>query len=99
MPPAGALSGSGSANTVQPLSVLVVDDDAGSLLVAQAAVERSGHECLTAVDGQAYRNSAPRLGLIFPRGTLREERAPLSLQGIPYRCVLEWPEGLIPNHH
>ena len=50
---AGAPSGSGSLRTVQPLSVLVVDDDAGSLLVAQAAVERAGHECLTAVDGQA----------------------------------------------
>jgi signal transduction histidine kinase len=48
-----ALSGSGSPDTVQPLSVLVADDDAGSLLVARAAVERSGHECLTAVDGHA----------------------------------------------
>lgn len=33
------------------LKVLVVDDDPGSLLVAQAAVEQSGHECLTAANG------------------------------------------------
>src|SRR6476661_6893568 len=33
------------------LRVLVVDDDPGSLLVAQAAVEQSGHECLSAADG------------------------------------------------
>ncbi|MFF1881296.1 response regulator [Pseudarthrobacter sp. NPDC058196] len=33
------------------MRVLVVDDDPGSLLVAQAAVEQSGHECLTAADG------------------------------------------------
>jgi signal transduction histidine kinase len=33
------------------LKVLVVDDDPGSLLVAQAAVEQSGHECLAAADG------------------------------------------------
>src|SRR5918995_856324 len=31
--------------------VLVVDDDAGSLLVAKAAVEKSGHECIVAADG------------------------------------------------
>lgn len=31
--------------------VLVADDDPGSLLVAKAAVERSGHDCLTARDG------------------------------------------------
>lgn len=35
------------------MKVLVVDDDPGSLLVAEAAVERSGHECLTAADGNA----------------------------------------------
>lgn len=35
------------------MKVLVVDDDPGSLLVAKAAVERSGHECLTAADGDA----------------------------------------------
>jgi CheY-like chemotaxis protein len=35
------------------MKVLVVDDDPGSLLVAKAAVERSGHECLTAPDGDA----------------------------------------------
>ncbi|WP_284764449.1 diguanylate cyclase [Arthrobacter sp. efr-133-R2A-63] len=35
------------------MRVLVVDDDPGSLLVAKAAVERSGHECLTAPDGDA----------------------------------------------
>jgi two-component system chemotaxis response regulator CheY len=33
------------------VKVLVADDDAGSLLVARAAVERSGHDCLTAADG------------------------------------------------
>lgn len=33
------------------MKVLVADDDAGSLLVARAAVERSGHDCLTAADG------------------------------------------------
>ena len=31
--------------------VLVADDDPGSLLVARAAVEHSGHNCLTARDG------------------------------------------------
>ncbi|WP_284978494.1 response regulator [Arthrobacter sp. fls2-241-R2A-200] len=35
----------------ESLKVLVVDDDPGSLLVAQAAVEQSGHECFTAADG------------------------------------------------
>ena len=35
------------------MKVLVADDDPGSLLVAQAAVERSGHECLAAADGDA----------------------------------------------
>ncbi|MEZ2391137.1 diguanylate cyclase [bacterium RCC_150] len=35
------------------MKVLVVDDDPGSLLVAKAAVERSGHQCLTAPDGDA----------------------------------------------
>lgn len=33
------------------MKVLVADDDPGSLLVARAAVERSGHECLAAADG------------------------------------------------
>jgi diguanylate cyclase (GGDEF)-like protein len=33
------------------VKVLVADDDPGSLLVAKAAVERSGHECLAAADG------------------------------------------------
>ncbi len=33
------------------MKVLVADDDAGSLLVARAAVERYGHDCLTAADG------------------------------------------------
>ncbi|MET3172382.1 UNVERIFIED_ORG: diguanylate cyclase (GGDEF)-like protein [Arthrobacter sp. UYCu721] len=33
------------------MKVLVADDDPGSLLVARAAVERSGHDCLTASDG------------------------------------------------
>ena len=33
------------------MKVLVADDDPGSLLVARAAVERSGHDCLAAADG------------------------------------------------
>ncbi|KRE76634.1 diguanylate cyclase [Arthrobacter sp. Soil761] len=33
------------------MMVLVADDDPGSLMVAKAAVERSGHSCLTASDG------------------------------------------------
>jgi len=33
------------------VKVLVADDDPGSLLVARAAVQRSGHDCLTAADG------------------------------------------------
>lgn len=33
------------------MKVLVADDDPGSLLVARAAVERAGHECLAAADG------------------------------------------------
>ncbi|MDQ0118694.1 diguanylate cyclase [Pseudarthrobacter sp902506025] len=33
------------------MKVLVADDDPGSLLVARAAVERAGHDCLTAEDG------------------------------------------------
>jgi diguanylate cyclase (GGDEF)-like protein len=33
------------------VKVLVADDDPGSLLVAKAAVERYGHECLAAADG------------------------------------------------
>ncbi|GAB4098256.1 GGDEF domain-containing response regulator [Sinomonas halotolerans] len=35
------------------MRVLVVDDDPGSRLVAQAAVERPGHECLVADDGDS----------------------------------------------
>jgi diguanylate cyclase (GGDEF)-like protein len=33
------------------MKVLVADDDPGSLMVAQAAVERAGHDCITAEDG------------------------------------------------
>ena len=33
------------------MKVLVADDDPGSLLVAKAAVERYGHDCLAAADG------------------------------------------------
>ncbi|MHC6591681.1 GGDEF domain-containing response regulator [Arthrobacter sp. C152] len=33
------------------MKVLVADDDPGSLLVARAAVERSGHDCMAAADG------------------------------------------------
>jgi two-component system chemotaxis response regulator CheY len=35
------------------VKVLVADDDAGARLVAQASVERLGHECLLASDGDA----------------------------------------------
>ncbi|NUP59385.1 MAG: diguanylate cyclase [Pseudarthrobacter sp.] len=33
------------------MKVLVADDDPGSLLLAKAAVERSGHDCVVAADG------------------------------------------------
>lgn len=33
------------------MKVLVADDDPGALMVARAAVERAGHQCLAAVDG------------------------------------------------
>jgi two-component system chemotaxis response regulator CheY len=46
------------------MKVLVADDDPGSLLVAKAAVERSGHECIAAADGDAawelYRTHKPQ---------------------------------------
>ncbi|MEZ2389450.1 diguanylate cyclase [bacterium RCC_150] len=35
------------------MKVLVADDDFGSRLVAKAAVEQSGHECIVAADGNA----------------------------------------------
>ncbi|MBT2515351.1 diguanylate cyclase [Arthrobacter sp. ISL-30] len=35
------------------MKVLVADDDLGSRLVAKAAVEQSGHECIVAADGDA----------------------------------------------
>ncbi|MFC9351793.1 diguanylate cyclase [Arthrobacter sp. NPDC057013] len=45
------------------MKVLVVDDDQGSLLVAKAAVEQSGHQCLIAEDGdeawKLYRSERP----------------------------------------
>lgn len=44
----GGLDSSGA-----PMTVLVVDDDEGSLLVAKAAVEKSGHDCIVAADGDA----------------------------------------------
>ncbi|ELT45645.1 response regulator/GGDEF domain-containing protein [Arthrobacter nitrophenolicus] len=34
------------------MTVLVADDDAGSLLVAKAAVEKYGHQCIVAADGE-----------------------------------------------
>jgi diguanylate cyclase (GGDEF)-like protein len=47
------------------MRVLVADDDPGSLLVARAAVEQSGHECITAADGDAawelYRSHRPHV--------------------------------------
>ncbi|MHB1234842.1 MAG: response regulator, partial [Microbacteriaceae bacterium] len=43
----------------------MADDDEGSLLVAQAAVEKSGHECVTAADGdiawQLYQRHQPQV--------------------------------------
>jgi diguanylate cyclase (GGDEF)-like protein len=46
------------------MRVLVADDDPGSLLVAKAAVEQSGHECITAADGHSawelYRQYRPQ---------------------------------------
>ncbi|WP_066289788.1 sensor histidine kinase [Arthrobacter sp. B6] len=42
----------GSANHSPPsMTVLVADDDEGSLLVAKAAVEKLGHNCIVASDG------------------------------------------------
>jgi signal transduction histidine kinase len=38
-------------NSGAAMTVLVVDDDEGSLLVAKAAVEKSGHHCIVAADG------------------------------------------------
>lgn len=47
------------------MRVLVADDDEGSLLVAKAAVERSGHECITAADGdiawELYQSHRPQV--------------------------------------
>ncbi|MET1089702.1 MAG: response regulator [Arthrobacter sp.] len=47
------------------MRVLVVDDDPGSLLVARAAVEKSGHECIVAADGDTawdlYRSHRPHV--------------------------------------
>jgi PleD family two-component response regulator len=47
------------------MRVLVADDDPGSLLVARAAVEQAGHECITAADGDAawelYRSHRPHV--------------------------------------
>ena len=47
------------------MTVLVVDDDEGSRLVAKAAVEKSGHECIVAADGdtawQLYQEHRPQV--------------------------------------
>ncbi|MGW9414561.1 GGDEF domain-containing response regulator [Arthrobacter cupressi] len=55
------------------MRVLVADDDFGSRLVAQAAVEQSGHECIPAADGaiawelyQRYRPQAVVSDLEMP---------------------------------
>lgn len=55
------------------MRVLVADDDPGSLLVAKAAVEQSGHECIAAADGdsawklfQQYRPQAVVTDLMMP---------------------------------
>ncbi|WP_368483711.1 response regulator [Arthrobacter sp. P2b] len=41
------------ANPEAAMTVLVADDDEGSRLVAKAAVEKSGHHCIVAADGDA----------------------------------------------
>lgn len=47
------------------MKVLVADDDLGSRLVAKAAVEQSGHECILAADGTSawdlYRQHLPQV--------------------------------------
>ncbi|MDQ0211702.1 diguanylate cyclase response regulator [Arthrobacter sp. SRS-W-1-2016] len=47
------------------MKVLVADDDYGSRLVAKAAVEQSGHECIVAADGSSawelYRQHRPQV--------------------------------------
>jgi diguanylate cyclase (GGDEF)-like protein len=47
------------------VKVLVADDDYGSRLVAKAAVEQSGHECIVAADGSSawelYRQHRPQV--------------------------------------
>lgn len=47
------------------MKVLVADDDFGSRLVAKAAVEQSGHECIVAADGtsawELYRQHRPQV--------------------------------------
>ncbi|MDR7161000.1 response regulator [Arthrobacter sp. BE255] len=65
---AGLEDGSSAAMTV-----LVVDDDEGSRLVAKAAVEKSGHECIVAADGdtawrlyQEYRPQVVVSDLMMP---------------------------------
>ena len=48
---AGARSDPAAVDGGPQMRVLVADDDLGSRLVAQAAVESLGHECLAAADG------------------------------------------------
>lgn len=65
-PGADAVKTLGSVDdTAPPMTVLVVDDDAGSLLVAKAAVEKSGHDCIAASDGdmawQLYQEHRPQV--------------------------------------
>lgn len=65
-PGADAVKTPGSVDdTAPPMTVLVVDDDAGSLLVAKAAVEKSGHDCIAASDGdmawQLYQEHRPQV--------------------------------------
>jgi PleD family two-component response regulator len=52
-------------NSGAAMTVLVVDDDEGSLLVAKAAVEKSGHRCIVAADGdtawQLYLERRPQV--------------------------------------
>lgn len=56
----GLLDDAGAA-----ITVLVADDDEGSLLVAKAAVEKSGHKCIVAADGDTawrlYQEQRPQV--------------------------------------
>lgn len=61
----GARAHGSADESAHAMTVLVVDDDAGSLLVAKAAVEKSGHDCIAASDGdmawQLYQEHRPQV--------------------------------------